>query len=46
MEGIIGEDIGLIIEIVIMAMEAMDMVEVILGEVLLEEDTIIEVIEE
>ena len=43
MEGIIGEDIGLIIEIVMMAIEVMDMVEVILGEVILEEDIIIEV---
>ena len=43
MEGIIGEDIGLIIEIVIMAIEDMDMVEVVLGEVILEEDIIIEV---
>ena len=43
MEGIIGEDIGLTIEIIVMAIEDMDVVEVILGEVILEEDTIIEV---
>ena len=43
MEGIIGEDIGLIIGIVIMVIEDMDMVEVILGMVVLEEDIIIEV---
>ena len=34
MEGIIGEDIGLILEIVMMVIEVMDMVEVILGEVI------------
>ena len=43
MEGIIGEDIGFIIEIVITVIEDMDVVVVILGEVILEEDTIIEV---
>ena len=43
MEGIIGEDIGLIIKIVTMAIEDMDVVEVILGEVILEEDIITEV---
>ena len=43
MEGIIGEDIGFIIEIAIMAIKDMDMVEVILGEVILEDDIITEV---
>ena len=43
MEGTIGEDIGHIVEIIITAIKDMDVVEVILGEVILEEDTIIEV---
>ena len=43
MEGIIGEDIGLIVEIAITAIKDMDVVQVILGKVILEEDTIIEV---
>ena len=43
MEGIIGEDIGLIIEIVITAIQDMDMVEVVLGEVILKEDMIAEI---
>ena len=43
MEGIIGDDIGLITEMVITVIEDMDVVEVILGEVILEEDIILEV---
>ena len=43
MEGIVGEDIGLIVEIAMMVIEVMDIVEVILGEVILGEDTITEV---
>ena len=43
MVGIVGEDIGLIVEIAMMAIEVMDVVEVILGEVILEEDIITEV---
>ena len=43
MEGTIGEDIGHIVEIVIMAIKDMDVIEVILGKVILEENTIIEV---
>ena len=43
MVGIIGEDIGLIVEIAMMAIEVMDAVEVILGEVISEEDIITEV---
>ena len=43
MEGIIGEDIGLITGIVIMVIGDMDIVEVILGTVVLEEDIITEV---
>ena len=43
MEGIIGEDIGLIIEIIITAIEDMDMVEVVLGEVILEEVMLAEI---
>ena len=41
--GIIGEDIGLIAEIEGIAIEVMDLVEVILGEVISEVDIIIEV---
>ena len=44
MEGTIGEDIGHIVEIVIMVIKDMDMV--ILGEVILEEDTIIAIEEQ
>ena len=43
MEGMIGVDIGLIIEVVITAIGDMDVVEVALGEVILEEDMIAEV---
>ena len=42
MEETIGEDIGLIVEIAIMVIKDMDVVEVILGEEIVEEDTIIE----
>ena len=42
-EEITGEDIGLTVEIVMMVIEDMDMVEIILGEVIFEEDIIIEV---
>ena len=40
MVGTVGEDIGLIVEIAMMAIEVMDVVEVILGEVILGEDNI------
>ena len=40
MEGIVGEDNRLIVEIVMMVIEVMDVVEVILGEVILGEDII------
>ena len=43
MVGIVGEDISLIVEIAMMAIEVMDAVEVILGEAILEEDIITEV---
>ena len=43
MVGIVGEDIDLIVEIIMMAIEVMDVVGVILGEVILEEDIITEV---
>ena len=42
-EEIIGEDIGLIVEVAMMVIEDMDVVEVILGEVILEEDIMPEV---
>ena len=43
MEGIVGEDIGLIVEIAMMVIEVMDVIEVILGEVILGEDITTEV---
>ena len=43
MEEITREDIGLIVEVIMMVIEDMDMVEVILGEVILEEDIMSEV---
>ena len=43
MVGTVGEDISLIVEIAMMAIEVMDIVEVILGEIILGEDIITEV---
>ena len=42
-EGIVGEDIGLIVEIAMMVIEVIDVIEVILGEVILGEDITTEV---